>query len=56
MEDTFHGAHCYNVYYGNGSTAHMIRANSENEAVEKFRHFNDAGKRGEPVVRIVKVS
>lgn len=55
MDSIFNGDHSYNVYFGNGSNACTIRANSEYEAAEKFKTLVDAGKRGEPIVKIVKI-
>lgn len=56
MDSIYTGSHSYNVYYGNGSCACVVRANTENDAADKFRTLVDSGKKGEPIVRIVKIS
>ena len=54
MDNIHQGNHSYMVYFGNGKSAYSVHADSEYEAAEKFRTLIDAGKRGEPVVKIVK--
>lgn len=55
MDSIYKGDYAYNVYFGNGSTACVIRASSEYEAAEKFKALVDAGKRGASIVKIVKI-
>ena len=59
MDNIYQGAHTYNVYYndrygsGRNNTSCTICADSESEAITKFKTQVDAGKSGASVVRVV---
>lgn len=55
MESIHTGSHAYNIYHGDGNTAGIVCADSESEAVEKFRKLTDWGKSGKPITKIVKI-
>lgn len=55
MDNIYTGSHCYNVYYGDGRCSCNVCANSESEAVEKFKTQVSAGKNGASVTKIVKI-
>ena len=55
MDNIYNGSHCYNVYYGDGRCAINVCADSESEAVAKFKTQVDAGKNGAAVTKIVKI-
>lgn len=56
MANIYEGSHCYNVYYGaDGRCACNVCADSESEAVQKFKTLVDAGKNGATVTKVVKI-
>lgn len=55
MDNIYTGSYSYRIYYGDGNTSGVVRANSESEACDKFRTLTDWGKSGKPIVKVVKI-